>query len=393
MKRLSFILAILLAFAVSCGHSDVKCGTRTDSSSDGKIPVIVITDLYFPGQDIGDNFDLVTPFSLPEIDLKAIVLDVTDDKRNYGENGTLLRDPGYIPATQLNYIFDRNVPVACAPFGRMKSPEDTMEDSPAFQQEGIDLLFNIIENSDRPVTIVSTGSLRPLAVAYNRRPELMCSDRVAAIHISAGNVTEGGLEWNIDLDSFGAARVFRSPMKMFVYPGAAGIGCWDLDHHNTFWALHDLDWILSMPELLRNYLVYNLLSIQDRPDFLGYLEKPLPQEDIEGLKARRQDRWYGPGGRHYVWETAVWQQVAGLVLVEHADGHAELVPAGGVTATDKVCKEEMWPVKMVVKDNGYYSFSRTDEPTNIHVYYREDPVLQERLLNEALPALYLSFRY
>ena len=79
MKRISFILATMLAFAVSCGHSGVKCGNRTN---DGKVPVIVITDLYFPGQDIGDNFDLVTPFSLPQVDLKAIILDVTDDKRH-----------------------------------------------------------------------------------------------------------------------------------------------------------------------------------------------------------------------------------------------------------------------------------------------------------------------
>lgn len=61
-----------------------------------KIPVIDVTDLYHPCQDIGDNFDLITAYALPEIDLRAVILDCTDEWRS----GSRL-DPGFIPVTQL----------------------------------------------------------------------------------------------------------------------------------------------------------------------------------------------------------------------------------------------------------------------------------------------------
>ena len=43
-----------------------------------KIPVVVITDLYHPYQDPGDNMDLIMGFGLPDVDLKAVLLDITD---------------------------------------------------------------------------------------------------------------------------------------------------------------------------------------------------------------------------------------------------------------------------------------------------------------------------
>lgn len=382
MKRF-FSLAVLAAvFLCSCGKAD-----------DGRIPVVVISDLYYPGQDVGDNFDILTPYALDCIDLKAVVFDVTEHFRDYQEDNGVRRDPGFIPVTQLNYLFDRDVPCGCGPFEPLSCPEDTKEDVPAFQQKGIELLLSVLENADRPVHIVSTGSLRPLAVAYNRRPDLLCSDKVAAVHICAGASSDEYMEWNIALDTLAAARVLRSPMRMNIYPCATENGPFDKGVNNSFWALHDLDWILGMEDhRLCNYLVYNMLSVSDQPDYLGYLERPLPQEHVEGLKARREDHFYGSGGRHYVWETAVWQQVAGLLLVEHAEGNPAFVREGSVADTDRVVVEQMWPVSLNVQDNGLFTFERLSGDSRVKMYFRQEPWLQERLLNMALPVLYNSYR-
>ena len=43
-----------------------------------RIQVIDCTDLYHPHQDVGDNFDIIAPYALSEIDLKAVILDVTE---------------------------------------------------------------------------------------------------------------------------------------------------------------------------------------------------------------------------------------------------------------------------------------------------------------------------
>lgn len=48
---------------------------QSQNKAASKIPVIVITDLYHPAQDPGDNFDLLMAYALPNIDLKAVILD------------------------------------------------------------------------------------------------------------------------------------------------------------------------------------------------------------------------------------------------------------------------------------------------------------------------------
>ena len=379
MKLRAILLTLLLA-AVSCGNP---------SRNDDRVPVIVISDLYFPGQDIGDNIDLLTPYSLEQIDLRAIVMDIT---RSHLREDGILRDPGFIPVRQLNYIFGRDVPCAAAPYDPICCPEDRKDDAPAFEQKGIELLLRTIEEAEKPVHIVSTGSLRPLAIAFNRRPDLMLSDKVAAVHISAGSSSEDFLEWNIALDTLAAARVLRSGMKIILYPCATADGPFDKGVNNSFWALWDLDWIFDMTDSrMRNYLVYNILRKSDRPDFLSYLEDPLPESDAAALRSFRSDRFYGSGGRHYVWETAVWMQVASLVLVER-EGVGRIVPEGEVLDDDLVCPEQLWPVRMEVADNGVFSFERCEDGSSVRMYFRMEPWKQERLLNEAFPVWYGSFR-
>lgn len=378
MRR--FLPLILILQFVACGYSP---------NDDGKVPVILISDLYYPAQDIGDNVDLLTPYALEQIDLKAIVMDIT---RSHMKEDGILRDPGYIPVRQLNYIFGKDIPCAAAPYDSLSSPEDNKEDAPAFQQKGIELLLRTIEEADRPVHIVSTGSLRPLAIALNRRPDLMLSDKVAAVHISAGSSSEHFLEWNIALDTLAAARVLRSGMKIILYPCATENGPFDKGVNNSFWALWNLDWILDMPDSrMRNYLVYNILRKADRPDFLSYLEDPLPESDATALRAFRSDRFYGSGGAHYVWETAVWLHLASLVLVER-DGRGLIIPEKEVLASDLVSPDQLWPVKLNVADNGLFSFERCEGGSPILLYFRAEPWKQEELLNQAFPLWYKSFK-
>ena len=45
------------------------------------MPLIDVTDLYHTPQDPGDNFDIVTAYAMPGLDLKAVILDVTEALR------------------------------------------------------------------------------------------------------------------------------------------------------------------------------------------------------------------------------------------------------------------------------------------------------------------------
>ena len=62
----------------------------------GGTPVIDVTDLYTPYQDPGDNFDLVAAYALPQIDLKAVILDATSQS-SIGQNFLGTRARGNSP--------------------------------------------------------------------------------------------------------------------------------------------------------------------------------------------------------------------------------------------------------------------------------------------------------
>ena len=119
MKRGLILIALFLLLGTGCHLS------KADT---GKTEVVVITDLYHPYQDPGDNLDLIMGFGLSDVELKAVLLDITDAfRKQVADHPTLWQDPrgpreaGFIPVSQLNYIFDRSVPCAMGPMSMMKS--------------------------------------------------------------------------------------------------------------------------------------------------------------------------------------------------------------------------------------------------------------------------------
>lgn len=347
-------------------------------------PVVVVTDLYLPPEDPGDNFDLLFPFASERVDLRAVILDVSIEKRESVREGVIgypgPRDPGVIPLAQLNALFGTRVPWGISPFARMRSLDDEMRDVPAFQQQGPELLLETLRASSEPVHIMSFGSARPIAVAFNRDPELM-REKVAAVHLSAGSTTLDYLEWNIYLDPIAARRVVDSGLPLALYPCASDVDCYTLDAHNTVWWLEDLAWIEQMHPALRRYLLYGLGG-ETRIDFLRALD-----EDPSPAVARRvYER------RHAVWETAAWMIVSGSALVRRADGTHRIIDAAEVAADDEVITNELVPARARTHETGLYTFE-TDVVADdgVRIFRRDDPEQYERALQEALPALYCGF--
>ena len=394
-------LLTLAALAMVLANPVIAAENRSPAPTPRGIPLIDVTDLYHPHQDVGDNFDVLAAYALPELDLRAVILDCTEPFRQpvAKDPGPGLfpdasgpREPGFIPVWQLNSIFGRNVPCATIPFGRMKSPGDKLPDAPPFQQQGIELILKTLRESLEPVHIVSFGSARAIAAAYNREPALFRT-KLARLHLCAGGSSPPApnyIEWNVALDPLAIVCLLRSDLPIALYPDAAnnagdkGYGvfspAFSYDEHNTYYKLPDLRFILQMDAPLRRYLEY-AFSRSSRVDFLRALEVDGPALD-EGLLAKE----------HYVWETAVWICVSGRKLVKRADGTHRIIPPALVQPTDKVLPNELHPCTVTVRDDGIYEYRETSEPSKVSVYYRGDPRENEAALREALPALYLSFK-
>ncbi len=380
----------------------LKVKAQINNKKQSKTSIIVITDLYHPYQDPGDNFDLIMPYALPELDLKAIILDVTDAFRKpVGDHPTLWPDPrgpreaGIIPVMQLNYIFNRNIPFACGPFNEMKNVTDKMLELPAFQEAGIDLLLNTLRKSQHPIEIVSFGSARPIAVAYNREPELL-RKKIKRIHLSGGtaspdyklgldkgaNAIPGG-EWNVALDVNAFVRLLRSDLPIAIYPCAGKDGGFVLDKNNTYWRMPNLEFIRKMDIKLQRYLNYNFLKVL-RYDFLRAMDIGEIADSVVIA-----NKFPVP---HHIWETAVWVAVSNRILVQRVNGDYLLIPVTELLQTDKIIPNELKACKIYVRNDGRFKFNIINSPANFSIYYRNDPQLNEKAFQQALPKVYISFR-
>lgn len=369
-------------------------------SLDEKIPVIVITDLYHPYQDPGDNLDLINAYSFPNVDLKAVILDITDAfRKDTADHPTLWKDPGgpreagFIPVLQLNYIFNKNIPYAIGPLNMMRSETDKMMDIPLFQEQGIDLLLNTLRNSKKHVEIVSFGSTRVIAVAYNRNPELFKS-KVACIHISAGtaapdfqlgtdqgaNAIPGG-EWNVALDPFAFLRMMHSTLPIAIYPCSGINGAFTKDKNNTYWRLSDLSFVAKMDIKLQRYIDYAMTK-SNNINFLTSMDKgnPFP------------DHFYKYPAPFHFWETPVWLIVSHHLLIKDQFGNYKIISKSHLHSNDKIISNELRPCYIHIRNDGRFSFEYTSGPTNYHIFYRDDPAMHEQALEQAVPELFMNYK-
>jgi len=351
------------------------------------LKLINITDLYHPHQDVGDNFDIITPYALPDVDLLLVLLDCTAKFREpyahhpqwpdpYGP-----REPGVVPMTQLNHIFNRNIPFGISPLTLMSSPNDKMSDIPNFENQGVDMILSTLEKSDEPVTISVFGSLRSLAVAYNRNPKLLL-EKVKMVHISAGAADPNYLEWNVVLDPNAFVCILRSPLPLTIYLCFEREGPSVPSEFCTFWSLKDMSFVKKMNKQLQNFLCYAFDKTL-RHDFLRAMDEEPDSKSLDAFCGRY----------HNVWETAVWMEMTDRKLVERADGGYQIILNGEVSPTDKIFETEVLPCKLNVHDRGTFEFTLCEKTeTNKFLYKIKNPLGQEKALNEALGELYISYK-
>ena len=329
------------------------CGKKEEKGILMKIPLVVITDLYHPYQDPGDNLDLINGFAMPDVDLQAVILDITDAfRKDTADHPWLWHDPngpreaGIIPVAQLNYIFNRNIPCAPGPMTPMKTEMDIMEDPAKYEQQGIDLLMKVLKESPVPVQILSFGSCRVLAVAFNRNPDLMMH-KIKRIHLCAGtaaqnfkrgkdpgaNLIPGG-EWNVALDVFAFTRLMRSGLPIALYPCAGKDGAFVKDVNNTYWRMGKMDFLMEMSPRLQCYLDY-AFNKRLQHDFLRALDKGAPFR--EGRS--------GYMDQFHFWETAVWLKATNRELVKEDKGGYRIKRQSDIKSSDRILENSLLPVR------------------------------------------------
>ena len=293
------LLVCLLASAFLSG------AVASAASQTNAVPVIYCTDLFHPHVDPDDHFDLATLYGLTELDIKGIVLDQGDKQQ---------QRPGQIPVSQMNRLTGRKVPVALGLGRKLASPSDRGLDQAPEYQGGVRLILDTLRASPRPVMIAAVGSLRDLAAAYNREPELFRA-KAGKLLLFIGEASDPGFqEYNVGLDPQAYVGVMRSGLPVYWVPCFDG-GLWQNRGHASLWQARHSDLLGNAAPGLVQYFIYALEKEQAEP--LAFLSAP--------VDPRRKERLFA--GTRNLWCAAIFGVLADEVVAAQGSGYA-LVPAG-----------------------------------------------------------------
>jgi hypothetical protein len=362
------VSALGVAGNLTAGEPAVKGSLEKPSA---RIPFIHTTDLYSPPQDPDDHVDLATVYALPELDLRAVILDPT---RKF----TPPLDPGFVPVSQMNYLSGRAVPVAAGPIDPLRSSTDTAEDRPRREQAGVELLLDALRRSHQPVVVSVVGSARTITAAWNRAPKLLL-EKVRAVVVNAGATTgKPGAEWNVDLDVHAWVGLFRSRLPIDWYPCTGEDGPTGLNPHNTYWPVAHRRLFADLPQPLRAFFDY-AFHHANRGDIVRSLWELGSGASWEKVLE----------GQRNMWSTASLIAAAGRVLAQMPEGW-RFVPKAQA-AGRPVALLELQPVACEVAPNGVIQWKATPSPSTTRIFHRKPDAEHVQAMAEAANALLRQF--
>jgi hypothetical protein len=356
----------LLAAALS---SLFVCGIASAAAPEagGNVPVIYCTDLFHPHDDPDDHFDLATLCALPELDIKAVVLD---------QGGKQLKRPGRIPVSQISRITGRQLPTANGLSEQLRSPTDKAEEQPAQFQGGVDLILRTLRSSARPVCIATLGSVRDVVAAFNREPALFRTN-VAMVLAFIGEASDPKFqEYNVWLDPQAYVGLMRSDLPVYWVPCFDG-GQWQNKGHASFWRASHRTLLAQAAPQVTQYFIYALEKETAEP--LEFLSRPVDPE--------RRDRLFA--GTRYLWCAAVLGALSGREVVSVGSRWTSLLPQ----STEALATSTRKPLfgfsdaEIIVSDSGVISYGKAAGSHKIKRFEVLDPAHYEAGMTEATAAL------
>ena len=334
---------------------------------------------HHPPHDVDDLYDLATLYGMPEVDVRAVLLDYLGD---VGEDSAMY-EPGFIPVTQLNWLTAKAVPVAVGPGSRLMSPDDPGDRYPVQEQSAIELFLRVLRESKEPVWVTSVGSCRIIACALNRDPGL-CRKMIDAVYVVAGCAHYGdhdsGLDYNVKVDPHAYVRVMSSGIPVSWYPCNVSIpGDTEKSEkyrkHGSMWMYPQRKLTDGIDRRLHAWIV-NSLSGNLRGDIQRALD----------------EKWYGgtwwaciKQTTRQFWSTAALVHAAGRRLIRTEHGW-RFLPADQVTQDCEEEKLDLIQVDLEVFPGGHTKWSESRE-SHIKLYERDPGERHNEAMGEAMNAL------
>jgi hypothetical protein len=362
------MLLLLSGFAASVGRAAEK------------VPILYSTDLHHPHMDPDDHFDLATLFSIAEFDIRGIVLDCGARQQ---------KAPGRIPVSQMLDLTGRKVPYAVGLAEPLHSTDDDGRHQPDQFQRGVALILDALRETPEKLTVFTTGSLRDVAAAFNREPELL-RRKIARLYINIGNPAAGGesrrYEYNVNLDRHAYVRIMQSGLPIYWCPCFDGTTS-ERGIHGTYWKFDQGSVLETAPQGLQNWFIFALTKPKG-VDPIAFLSGP--QDSAVRARVWKMSR--------NMWCTAPFLHAAGRRVYMRREGDYVALPPlaaeqSGLSDTE-VNVFDFVPMRVTVKGDSEGTISvdlRTDaaEP-NGHVF-QSISADYDRILTACLKNLLAGF--
>ncbi len=244
-----------------------------------KISVIYSTDLFHPYGDMDDQIDLAVLFALKDVEIKALILD---------NSTTQTERPGRIPVEQIITLAGKRVPYATGLSNRLASFNDTGKQQPVKDQQAVELILKVLSDAPGKVTLVSVGSLRDFAAAFNRNKSLF-HEKLEKIFVFAGeaNLT-GSTETNVRLDPKAFVQIMNSGLPIVWVPCFDG-GIWQNHGKASYWQTDYKTLLSRSSEKILNYLIYAYRKMDSDP--VAYLSGSVDQNLKRKLFKKARNLW------------------------------------------------------------------------------------------------------
>lgn len=345
-KALTGIVVIFSFFLL--GMAKPEKPLKQDSPR--KIPVIYCTDLYHFPADPDDHFDLASMYAISELDIKIVILDnaLKETERHIRDNGT-------IPVSQMNHITGRNIPYAIGLRQELKSPTDDGLWQPKKFQGGVEKIIEILEKSETFVKIVGVGSMRDIAAAYNRRPQLF-QKNVDSLLLFIGDSStkaDGFIEYNVNLDKNAYVRIMNTDLPTYWVPCFDG-GLWTNKGSASYWKASHNDLLEHVSDDVMNFFIYALQKKPD-PEYIQFIDKPANAADKAQVLA----------GERNLWCTIVFTHLADRKIVQQGDEYFSIPANAKLDGRKQVKVFDFKPVTVFVEDNGTVTYGKTKRSTDV----------------------------
>lgn len=313
------------------------------------VPVIYCTDLFHPHVDPDDHFDIACLYAIEEIDIKAIILDQGQKQK---------KQPGSIPISQLNHITGRNVPHAIGLSDKLKSASDKGFRQAKEYQDGVELILKILKTSKGPVTIITVGSLRDIAAACNRSPELF-KTKVDRLFIFIGEASKKGhIEYNVGLDKNAYIRIMNSGLPVYWVPCFDG-GPWHNNGRASYWRASHEDLLGHASDKVMNYFIYALLRKNEKNP-VQYLDNQVSTDEEKKVLSMNRNLWC----------TAVFAHISGRKFIRQENKFISVPANASYNKEQEVRPFKFEEVSVFVDDQANVSYedkSRAGRIRQFHV--------------------------